>query len=545
VDIHHGLKHRFRDGGTAFLLLLPSIFLVLIVVVPFIMLASMFGSANYGNFLFSNSFDSRLARIAFTNSLEQGAASAVLSFSAGLPLGLFLGRYDFRFRRLFASLAILPFFLPSIVVVFAFLSSFGYGSPALHVLPWLALLSRGFTGIVAVNVFFNAPLVALTTMVAVSGSDPQLEEAARSLGAGNLKAFYTTWGREGIVYGIWGALLAFIYSFSGFTAPLIIGGQKNFTLEAWIYFVAKTLDQIGLATFISVLQVGFLIIPAVVYVYVFRSEAHSLYMGRPSMRNRERGPFYFVGAVYACLFAAVEMYLFSSVVMSSLNFGRGTLLSNFTVLFSRLLVNSIGITTAAALLNSIFYGTVTALTATFLALSWIFARRRLRIGLDPMDMLQFSPLVISAIILALALSFAFSSIVPVDAVWILIVMAQSVVAIPLVFRIIQAGFSSIPLRFREASALLGGNTFFEIEVPIAYSAVSTAMLFGFATSLGEFAATNFLATPRFLSLTVEIYSLQNVRLFHVADAAASFLLLISIILFTAIQYTGEGLVGIR
>lgn len=545
MDSHNGLKDLIRDKQALLLMLLPSLFLISVVVVPFVMLADTFGAKNYAGLLFSNSFDARLAREAFVNSLEQGAVSAILSFCAGFPLGMFLGRYDFRYRRLLASLSILPFFLPSIVVVFAFILSFGPASPAAAIFPPLSALSRGFTGIVAVNVFFNAPLVVLTTMVAVMGYDPQLEEASKSLGAGRLKTFITTWGKEGIAYGAWGSLLSFIYSFSGFTAPLIIGGQRYFTLETWIYFLAKVLDQIGNATFISLVQVTFLFIPAIAYVYLFRSRMQNLYSSRQFHRADSGSRWFLAGALYAAIFLLAETYIFSAVIEASLNFGNGGLIRNFIMLFSPNVASSIGITTFGALLNSLFYGVITALSVTFLALSWIFSRRRLQTSFDPMDALQFMPLIISAIILALSLSAAFSPIVPADSVWVLIVMAQSVVSIPLVFRIVLAGFSNIPLRLREASVILGGNAFFEIEVPLAYSAVSTAMLFGFATSLGEFAATNFLTTPRFISLTVEIYSLQSVRLFHIADAAVAFLLLISIVLFTAIQGIGDGLAGIR
>lgn len=521
------------------------LFIGLTVIVPFLLLMISFSTPSYIIQIFGNSASAYITRDALANSLEQGSASALLSFAAGLPLGLFFGRYDFRMKKFLTSYSILPFFLPSIVVVFSFMSSFGNSSAITHIVPALSELSRGFTGIIAVNVFFNAPLIMLMTMVAVAGSDPQLEEASASLGAGSLRRFLTTWGRDGMIYGAWGALLAFIYSFAGFTAPLIIGGQKYFTLEAWIYFLARVLDEIGNAAVTGLIEVILLLIPATVYVIFTRSRFTGIAPLRSFARRGSGSTWFLAGALYTALWLLLETYLFSGVLVSSLAPGGRNIFEGFSLLFAPGLINSIGITTAGALLNSLFYGFITAFSATGLGLLWIYSRRRRARTYSVQDLLLFSPLVISSIVLAFSLSAAFSPYVPLDDVWSLIIMAQTVVAIPVVFRIIDAGFQSIPYNVAESSQILGGNSFFEVELPIAHSAISSALLFGFAISLGEFAATNFLASPKFISLTVEIYSLQSIRLFDIANAATALLLIISVALFTLVQTIGEGFVGIR
>ena len=144
------------------------------------------------------------------------------------------------------------------------------------------------------------------------------------------------------------------------------------------------------------------------------------------------------------------------------------------------------------------------------------------------DTLQFLPLVVSAIIISfsLAVAFGFSGVFRYD--WILITLAQSVIAIPVVLRVIESGFNAIPPSYAEAAMTLKGNSFFEIELPLARSTLASALVFGFAMSLGEFTATNFLSTTAYMPLGVQIYSLQAVRLFGPADAATAILLLMSL-----------------
>lgn len=520
------------------------VFIVLFIIYPFANLIVEFGAFHPFSILTGSSAGDDIARRALINSLTQGAVSAFFSFLAGFPLGLYFGRYEFRFRRLMSSYALLPFFLPSIVVVFAFLDAFGPGSILQSKLPFLQLASSGFTGIIAVNTFFNTPLVMLTTMVAVASADPQLEEASYSLGAGAIRTFRRTWGRDAVVYGLGGALLAFIYSFSGFTAPLIIGGQGFFTLEAWIYFMARILDQIGNAASMSVIEVLLLLPPSALYVVFSRSRFRSIGSGQLG-RRKGHGKWYLIGGVYTAFWFAAETYLFAGTIIYSLHDLKGNFLIGFEELFSPLAAEATGITAAGAAMNSIFYALVASLIVTSLGLAWKYAGRRMRRGFASLDVIQLMPLMISAVVLALSLNAIFSPLVPASMVWLLIVLAQSVVAVPVVFRIIASGFENIPISLSEASLSLGGNPFFEVEMPIASTAISTAMIMGAATSLGEFAATNFLATSRFISLTVEIYTLQNARLFAAAGACVTLLLVISILLFTAIQWTGEGIVGLR
>ena len=126
-----------------------------------------------------------------------------------------------------------------------------------------------------------------------------------------------------------------------------------------------------------------------------------------------------------------------------------------------------------------------------------------------LDGLVLLPLGASAVMLGLGFLIAFDT-APLDfraAPWI-VPVAQALVAIPFVVRIVAPTLRSIDPRQREAAALLGaspGRVRREIDLPIVSRGLAVAAGFAFAISLGEFGATVFLARPDRPTLPVAIF----------------------------------------
>ena len=94
--------------------------------------------------------------------------------------------------------------------------------------------------------------------------------------------------------------------------------------------------------------------------------------------------------------------------------------------------------------------------------------------------------------------------------WVLVPLAQALVAIPFVMRTMTPVLRSIDPRLREAAATLGaspGRVWREVDLPIVARAVVVAAGFAFAISLGEFGATIFIVRPDTPTLPVEIFRL--------------------------------------
>jgi spermidine/putrescine transport system permease protein len=146
-------------------------------------------------------------------------AAVVLGFCGALAFA----RYDWRRRRLFQKLVLLPIFFPQPVLGLALLLWFNA----------LGLTMSWHTAIVA-HLVWIVPVVTLVMAIQVYGFDPALEEAAFDLGASRLQVL-----REvtlPILWpGIWsGALFAFLLSWGNFPLSLYTTGADS-TVPEWLY----------------------------------------------------------------------------------------------------------------------------------------------------------------------------------------------------------------------------------------------------------------------------------------------------------------------
>jgi thiamine transport system permease protein len=96
--------------------------------------------------------------------------------------------------------------------------------------------------------------------------------------------------------------------------------------------------------------------------------------------------------------------------------------------------------------------------------------------------------------------------------WILIPLAQALVAIPFVVRIVVPALRAIDDRLRDAATVLGASpqrVWRYVDGPVAARAASAAAAFAFANSLGEFGATSFLARPDAPTIPVAMFRLLS------------------------------------
>ncbi|MBO0902889.1 ABC transporter permease [Jiella sonneratiae] len=136
---------------------------------------------------------------------------------------LAFARYDWRGRRLYQKLLLLPIFFPQPVLGLALLLWFN----ALGIQPsW-------HTAIVA-HLVWIVPVVTLVIAIQVYGFDPAMEEAAADLGAGRWMILKDV--TLPILWpGIWsGALFAFLLSWGNFPLSLYTAGADS-TIPKWLY----------------------------------------------------------------------------------------------------------------------------------------------------------------------------------------------------------------------------------------------------------------------------------------------------------------------
>ena len=479
------------------------------------------------------------------NSLEQASLSAVLAVALGYPAGVFLGRYDWPGRSAVRSFLLVPFLLPSLVVVFGVLDLFGSAGLLSGWWPALAVFGRGVPGIVAVNLLFNVPIVILLTAAGVEGSPTDLEETVATLGGSPGRAYLDVWARPSAVGAAAGGLLTFLFSALSFAPPLLLCGPGCYTVEAQVWF----LDTYGLAPtsagVLSAAMVALFAVPTFGYLAVLgrlRSQPgrRSAAPRRPNWRHPAViGLAVETGAVLLAVLGLLAAVLVRTVAPE----GGGGAGAGWAALFSPATTARLGISVSGALANTLFFATVAAAIALVLGILAGFATARRPRSQRVLGLMLFVPLLVSPIVLAFALADAWRPLLGGESmVWALVIVSQAILALPLALQSLGIPLASLGPEARDAARTLGASpwtAFVDADLPRVRDGLLTASMFAFALGLGEFTATYFLVTPRFTTLPVALYGLANTRLFGVADSAAGLLLLLSLAVFAVLAIGGR------
>ncbi|MGA9839622.1 MAG: ABC transporter permease subunit [Thermoplasmata archaeon] len=482
---------------------------------------------------------------AVQNSLVQGGVSALLAVMIGYPAGVFVGRYDWPGRSAVRSFLLVPFLLPSLVVVFGVLDLFGPAGVLSSAVPALSVLGSGLPAIVVANLLFNVPIVVLFTAAGCEGTSVELEETVATLGGSPARAYADVWARPTWVGAVAGGLLTFLFSALSFAPPLLLCGPGCYTVEARIWF----LDTLGLqptaAGVLSAATVAVFLVPTAAYLLVLaRLRSAGTRGGRRVRAGRGTSLLWFGLAAETALVLLSVFGLLGAVLYRTLvPAGGGGPGSAWSALFSAGTTGRLGISAVGALGNTLFFAIVAAAIAVVLGIvtGYAVSRRPRRAG--GIGLLLFVPLLLSPVVLAFSLAEFWRPLLGGEStVWVLVIVSQAALALPLALQSLEIPLAGLSPQEREVARTLGATSwtaFLDADLPRVREGLITAGLFAFALGLGEFTATYFLVTPTFTTLPVALYTLANARLAPVADAAAGLLLLLSLAVFSVLVVGGR------
>ena len=160
-----------------------------------------------------------------------------------------------------------------------------------------------------------------------------------------------------------------------------------------------------------------------------------------------------------------------------------------------------------------------------LLLAWLLARGRFR-GRVLVDTIVSLPLVMPPVATGLVLLMLVAPRGPLGRVlaragvevvftWKAVVLAMTVMGLPLLVRTVRAGIEQVDRRYEAAASTLGAGplrVFLTVTLPLARPAVAAGAVLGFARALGEFGATIMIAGSipgSTRTLAVAIYSLAE------------------------------------
>jgi thiamine transport system permease protein len=528
-----------RRAGLGLLALVPLGFLVVFFAWPVLAILQ---RGFVGDGVFTALVDDETWRLAgFT--VAQAAASTVLAVLAGMPVAFVLARVRLPGVGLVRTLVLVPFVLPTVVVGLAFRALWPDG---------------GLASIVLANAFFNVAVVARTVAGLWAHLDSRAEDAARALGASRWRAFRAVTLPTLLPAVTSAAAVVFLFCATSFGVVLVLGGARFRTLETEIYLRTENLLDLTGAAALSLVQIVAVLAALLLGAAARRRREIGLKLRarRETLRRPVGGEWCVVGAALAVLGSLLTPIV--ALLVRSVSTSDGWSLAGYRALSGTGNDGTLQVSGWEAVLNSLRTATDATVLALLIGVSTavlvVTLRRapgRVSHGLaETMDAALMLPLGVSAV------TVGFGYLITLDALPgdlrtspLLVPLAQALVIIPLIVRMVLPVLRSVDDRLRQAAATLGAGplrVWREVDVPLTIRSVVAAAGFGYVVALGEFGATSFLARPRTPTLPVAIASLiarpgqlNN----QMAYAACALLMLVTAAAVVVIDRFGSGRVG--
>src|SRR3989449_634513 len=461
------------------------------------------------------------------NSLLLGLGTVAATSAVGFAVALLLVRYDFVGRNLFSYLTLIPIISPPLVGVLGFTFIMGRaGTVNVLLEDWFGLAKPlnfvyGLHGVLLVETLHLFPMITLNVVDALAKIDPALEEAAESVGARGVKKLATITLPLTTPGYIAGALLVFIWTFSDFASPLVLGVHDLLASQAYlniVQFVDRRLFRMGIV--ISALMVALAIVFLVAarrYVAIkdYSSLSYSKILRRRLSPLRQAAALAFLSFVMLLSFIP---YL--GVGLASV--GKGWSLTPFPLRYTLGYFERVIVETPKYIVNSFLYSTLAVVlcVAIGVPIAWILARTRLP-GRDTVDGLNTLILAIPGTAIGIAYIRAFHFALPLvgrglTSLWIILPLVLAIRRLPYTVRGSYASLLLVHRSMEEAAASVGATgvrSFRDVTLPLIWRGVLVGSLFSFMTSLQEASAVLFLSLGGWETIPVGIFA------FYIAGSA--------------------------
>ena len=356
------------------------------------------------------------------NSINLALAVTLLTTLLAVPMAWVMNRYEFPLKGLMTGLLLVPLVLPPFVGAVGMKQMFArFGSINLLLLDsglirepvdWLG---GGFWAVVILEVLHLYPILYMSVAAAMANIDPNMEEAARNLGASGLRLFRRiTWPLMLPGYFA-GAIIVFIWSLTDLGTPLILDYRNLIPVRIFNMLTDINQNPMGycLVLFMILLTAGFFYLSKVTLGgrgYAMTTRGHVASLTRPA--GGIGSALILLGLGLITLLAVIPHI---SVVLTSIS-GRWfmTVLPTaytdayYFAVFQQEL-------TWLSIKNSLFLSSLSTVVDILLGVSiaWMLLRTRIP-GKNVVDTLTMMPLAIPGIIMAFGYLTAFAN-TPLDA----------------------------------------------------------------------------------------------------------------------------------
>ena len=488
------------------------------------------GLANYARY-----FGTPAIAASITNSLFVALLSMALTVGLAFLYAYALTRTQMPGKGVFRVVAMLPIFAPSLVQAFAFVYVFGNNGIFTRATGWNVGI-YGAKGIVLAEVFYCFPHALLILIAALSATDARLYDAARTLGASNLKTFLTV-TLPGVKFGLVSAcFVVFTTVITDFGAPKVIGGKFS-VMATEIYNQVSGQQNFTMGATVSVV----LLIPAVLAFVVDRIVQRRQYAlvtaaSRPLVPAPSRLA---DGAAlgYCTAIAAVIAGIYLVILIASLvhrwPYNMGLTLKHYAF-------DTVGGYTP--LWNSVYVSLWTAVVGTVLTFGGAYVVEKCRtLASGPLYLLSILPVSIPGMVLGLAYIFTFNApdslLNRFYATLAILVVSNVIHYFTVGFLTATASLKQMDAEFENVSASLGVpfyRTFWRVTVPIALPTIVAISMYFFLNAMVTLSAVVFLVAPGTELAAVAVLLMDDAG--DTAQAAAMSVLIIGIGLAVRLLY---------
>ena len=446
-----------------------------------------------------------LAVVWFT--LWQASVSTIVTVVVAIPGAYLLYRRSFPGQQLVNALITVPFVLPSIVVAVGF--TVFRGVHEFYQGLGLTFLADPVYWIIAAHVFVNYSIAVKTIGGVWATLDSDTESAAELDGAGRLRTLLSISLPQlrPAIYSA--AALIFLFSTTSFGIVLVLGGGQVQTIETAIFFAATQRLDLELAAALVLVQT---LITAIAFVVGTKLSGGALGLEqvfegarKPNVDRRDFVAVLLSAAIWVGLLAMPLLLVLAQAFTS-----RGGLgLDNFTNLRTRGARDLLNITFVQAAGNSTRNMLIAAAIAFVMGtlVAWLLTRTKSRF----LDLVFLLPLGVSSVVLGFGFLISFDAEwFPLRSSWLIVPLAQALIALPMVIRLVYPALISLGKEPIEQAQLDGASSFQIwrfVESKMIRGVLVTALGFAAIISIGEFGASSFLANGSQATIPTLLYRL--------------------------------------
>lgn len=181
--------------------------------------------------------------------LRVAIISSLICMILGVPTAYFISMSSKKIRGLLMVLAIFPTLTNAVVRSFAWMSILGKNGVINKVLLSLGFIKEPLSilyteqAMIIGTIYIFLPMMIISLVGVMENINLELSEAAESLGASKIKAFFKVTFPLSIPGLIVGTVLVFTGALTAYTTPQLLGGNKNTVLVTLIYQKTMTLSD--------------------------------------------------------------------------------------------------------------------------------------------------------------------------------------------------------------------------------------------------------------------------------------------------------------